>query len=116
MIKEQRRCIAAIAAALINHIRPNAVYDYDNHKYTQFMIDINGKNISFYDYERRSYITGILPNLYDYGTKKYVQLLFSGTYFNGFDFSTGTYFNGSVNGREVSFFDYEDSRYHNYGV
>lgn len=115
MTHEKRVCVAA-AVALIRNGWAGNVYDYGRGKYVMITSSISGRDISIYDFDRNGYLTGMVPNLYDYPSGAYINVNVNGDQFNGFDYQTSRWFNGSVNGSMVLVFDGEVGRYFNYGV
>ena len=75
-----------------------------------------GNFLSVYDYQRSNYLSGYLPNLFDYSTASYVNMMMSGNTINGFDYHTATYFSVTVNAGNVTIFDYQMAQYYMYSV
>lgn len=115
MNSESRACVAYIAASLCG-ARSSFVYDYSQAKYKNISGHAQSNNVSIYDHDRNCYISGLPTNLYDYGSKSYIQLNMNTSQFNGYDFATSNHFSGSVNGNVVSIYDYGSSSHYNYSV
>lgn len=113
MSDEKRACVAAIAATLNGNF-VQSLYDYGVGRYRTMNITKTGNFIQLYDFSRNSFMSGTLPNLYDYKTASFVQLNLNGNQINGFDYKTSNFFNGSIYGRMVSIYDFQTSRYYSY--
>lgn len=121
MIKEQRPIIAAIAGILISNKNASSVYSYEISKYINLSGTADKKAVNIYDHDRRCYVSGKAKResiyaLYDYGTRKYVELKIKNNKFDGYDYNTGKYFSGTVSGTSISFYDYEQGKYYNYSI
>ena len=68
MTDEKRRCLVFLYASIIRPTKSyRNVYDYQQGQYHFYrMTRRNGDNIMVFDYTRRSYMGGNLPNIYDY--------------------------------------------------
>ena len=75
-----------------------------------------GNFLSVYDYQRSNYLSSYLPNLFDYSSASYVNMMMSGNTINGFDYHTATYFSVTVNAGNVTIFDYQMAQYYMYSV
>ncbi|UDM52016.1 hypothetical protein [Cupriavidus sp. MP-37] len=111
-----RACIAYIVARAISDSKASHAYDYSESKYVAFTGDVTTREVNVYDYGRRCYCSGSLPQLYDYGNRKHIDLQVNGDRFSGFDYDSRKHFEGSVSGNSVSLYDYETSKYYNYTV
>lgn len=109
--------IAAIVAQQQGRIVSH-VYDYTQSKYVHvyFTSTRNSKHIHMYDSERKSYVVGTLPSIYDYASGAYINLRISGNTFNGYDYESGFHFNGTISGRMVNIYDFQQGRYFNFGL
>lgn len=116
MVDEVRRCVAVVAYAMVNHRTPMSVFDFKRGGYHQVGVTYRGNFISIFDYGRSNYLSGYLPNLFDYYTAAYINLNVNGNTVNGFDYYTTSYFNITVNGNSVTIFDYQWSQYFMYSV
>lgn len=113
MKNEKRACIAYVCATIVNTLSNyNSVYDFTNRKYCNYHClhsDIEN-GILVYDYDRGGYVEGVLPNLYDYISKKYIQIRVDGERIQGYDNESVAHYIVEVNGDDVSIYDYEDRK------
>lgn len=117
MRPDQRASIALICGAISNSARFTSVFDYSRSRYCAFVANsYNPNNISVFDYDRGCYVVGSLSSLFDYGLGNYVHIDRRGNQFQGFDYASGCYFVVTVNGRNISFYDYENSSYLNFVI
>ena len=114
MENNKRACVAAVIAAISCRKNISSVYDFGKGQYFMYSTNINGRNISVYDYLRGGYIQGSLDQVYDYVSGSYISLHVNGNTFNGYDYERGFYFNGQISNGGISFFDYEMALYYNY--
>lgn len=117
MKQEQRASIALICGAISHNQRFRSVFDYSKSRYCTFSINnFQSNNISVFDYDRGCYISGFLPNIFDYSTGNYVHIDRRGNKFHGYDYASCCYFIATVNGKNILFFDYEDNSYSNFVI
>ena len=115
MQQEQRASIALICGVISHNQRFRSVFDYSKSRYCAFSINnFQSNNISVFDHDRGCYISGRLSNLYDYGTRNYIRINRRGNHFDGFDYASRCHFVVTVNGRNILFYDYENSSYSNF--
>ncbi len=116
MKKYTRASIAFIAGSLISNIRNSSIYDYSMSKHLNISGEISPSKINIYDYERKCYIGGNIPSLFDYGNNKHINLEINGNHFEGYDYDTQKHFSGEVVDNSISLYDYETSRYYSYSI
>ncbi len=119
MKNEKRACIAYMCGTIVNALsKYSSVYDFTNRKYCNYHRLPSGveNGILVYDYERGGYVEGVLPNLYDYISKTYIQIRVDGERIQGYDNESVAYYIVEVIGNDVRIYDYEKSTYFLYRV
>jgi hypothetical protein len=121
MNAQSRSSVAYIASRLATGKNASSVYDYDRGTYVSITGTVTDTSVNVYDFDRSCFITGHGNNgiytLYDYGTSAHINLkIDQDGRFTGYDYGSSAFFNGTVQGRNVSLYDYGDGRYHNYTV
>jgi hypothetical protein len=111
-----RACVAYVAGTKISGSSSGSIYDYAQAKNLSISGQVDGQYVNVYDYERKCYVSGMLPNLFDYGSGAPVSVEVSGQNFSGYDYSTKHHFSGSVSGNSVSLYDHGESKYFRYTV
>lgn len=117
MTDEKKALIAFIAA--LSHNRKNnrrivAVYDYARNKYCHFTDSGSHNQLHIYDFNRSSFITGTLPNIYDYASNSYINVEIRNNTFSGYDYETSQFFSGTIYDTIVSL--YCNGQYSNYSI
>lgn len=116
MIADVRRAVAVASYVMVTNRVALSVFDFTNGGYHLMSVSHTGNFLSVYDYQRSNYLSGYLPNLFDYSTASYVNMMMSGNTINGFDYHTATYFSVTVNAGNVTIFDYQMAQYYMYSV
>lgn len=116
MIADVRRAVAVASYVMVTNRVASSVFDFANGGYHPMSVSHTGNFLSVYDYQRSNYLSGYLPNLFDYSTASYVNMMMSGNTINGFDYHTATYFTVTVNAGNVTIFDYQMAQYYMYSV
>lgn len=118
MTDGKRRCLAFIAVCIVrSSLHYRNVYDHVNKRYSFFAVTRRSDNdIMVFDYDRRNYMGGELPNIYDYHSSSFVQLAINGTEIRVFDYEHGYHLNGNVSGKSINIYDYETGRYYSYYI
>jgi hypothetical protein len=111
-----RICIAFIVGRIISAKMASHIYDYLESRYISIGGSVINNNVNIYDYDRGCYFSGIIPNLYDYGTRAHVQLKINGNQFSGYDYNDGHHFSGSISGNSITIYDYGQSKYFSYSI
>lgn len=116
MTDEKRRCLVFLYASII---RPKKsyrnVYDYQQGQYHFYrMTRRNGDNIMVFDYTRRSYMGGNLPNIYDYKSASYISFQLIKPEIRCFDYEKSSFIKGQMTASIVSILDYETGKYYKY--
>lgn len=116
MNQNTRACIAYIAAKLISGAGGATVYDHSQSKYINISGTVSGSRINIYDHERKSHVRGTIASFYDGGIGAHMLINIDGKRFNGRIHDSNCRYSGTVNGKSVTFYDYEESRHFNYTV
>lgn len=105
---------AAIAyiAALSKNRNISSIYDYCRNRFCLFSNSGSNGNVNVYDNNRRTFILGNLPTVYDYATNSFVQIDVRNGVVSGYDFETSAFFTGNVLDTMVSLF--VKGQYYNY--
>ena len=113
----KRACIAIIAASIHNKRNYSSVFDYSQSSYIPVSVNFtNNGYVSAYDYHRGGYLTGNIPNLFDYVSSSHINLLFQNSQITGFDFGTSSHFSIQVTNNHVSVFDHNCGCWFYYSV
>lgn len=94
--------IAYLIVVSVSKKRSQALFDYSRHKFHSFSFSSNGNSVNIFDYTRHCYLSGILPNIYDYGTRSYIMINIRDSHFDGYDYETHLFFSGSVSGNIIN--------------
>lgn len=111
-----RACIAYIAARLISGSGGARVYDHSQSKYIDINGAVSGSRINIYDNERKSHLRGTVGSFYDSDTGAHLSINVDGNRFSGRDHDNNCRYSGTVNGKSIAFYDYEESKHFNYSV
>lgn len=111
-----RACIAYIAARLISGSGGATVYDHSRSKYLNVSGSVSKSQINLYDHERKSHLRGTVANFYDGDEGAHLSINIDGKRFSGRDHDNNCRYSGTVNGKAVTFYDYEESKHFNYSV
>lgn len=115
---DEKKALIAFIVALTHNKRPNrrigAVYDYGRNRYCHFTDNGSNNRLHIYDNERHSFITGILPNIYDYASNSYINVEIRNNMFSGYDYETAQFFSGTIYDTIVSL--YCNGQYSNYSI
>ena len=114
----KRACVAMACGLLKNRGRSySTVYDYKRAKYCLFGVNQSGRNtVSVFDYDRRAFFQGTVPNFFDYATSSHVQLREEGNFMSGYDFQNSQFFSVTFNDNIVSIYDYDFSAFFHYSI
>lgn len=122
MKQHRRRSVAFILGALFGK-RHNvgAVYDFGAAQHFNFGLTANGRNISAYDFDRRTHVTGTVSDrqvaMYDHGESEHFSItLKPNRAFSGYDFGTSTHFSGQVQGHSITLYDFETASHYIFSV
>lgn len=85
MIADVRRAVAVASYVMVTNRVDSSVFDFANGGYHLMSVSHTGNFLSVYDYQRSNYLSGYLPNLFDYSTASYVNMMMSGNTINGFE-------------------------------
>ena len=85
MIADVRRAVAVASYVMVTNRVDSSVFDFANGGYHPMSVSHTGNFLSVYDYQRSNYLSGYLPNLFDYSTASYVNMMMSGNTINGFE-------------------------------
>ena len=111
-----RQAIAFVVSRLSSGRDLTAVYDYSTNQYVNFSGTVTPANVSIFDHQGGSHISGTLPLLYHYGENSQISLEINGTHFQGFDYGSSSHFSGDVNTGSISLFDYGQGKYFQYSL
>lgn len=116
MTNEKRRCLVFLYASFIRPSKTyNNVYDYQQGQYHFYMVTRKDeKSIMVFDYSRRSYMGGNLPNIYDYKSSSFISIQQMKPDISCFDYERGSYIRGQMTASIVTLFDYETGSYYKY--
>lgn len=119
MNPNKKAAIVNAALAMLNHKIVPAIFDYQFRKYLQFSGTLTSNSINLYDHERSGHLAGNINqqanNLFDYPTRKFIQLKRSNeNKFEGYDYELGYHFIININGNHIQFFDYQDNSWSNF--
>ena len=91
---------AAIAFICGSRFIKTAIRLYDDHqgKYIPYNIQRNKIGFNWYDYDRKTYLNGNDSYIYDYQTKTYTYIVYTGNCFSGTHCESNTNFTGVVTG------------------
>lgn len=78
MIADVRRAVAVASYVMVTNRVASSVFDFTNGDYHPMSVSHTGNFLSVYDYQRSNYLSGYLPNLFDYSTASYVNMMMSG--------------------------------------
>lgn len=116
MKAELRRGIAYIAQRVVRGDNISAVFDYESSTYYQFSGEVSGTHVNVYDYDRRCFLGGNIPSLYDYGEGSFFECKIDGNRVTGYDYESGSFYEATVSGQNVSIYDYDVGTFFNYSV
>ncbi len=117
MKDQQRAIVAEIAAAMINGLEYNSIYDHAAQRWIRATARATAARVDAYDYTRRNHVSGDLPGaVYDYDLRTFLQLAPNGKAVSGYDHGTGTFFEAVVSGKAISLYDHEDARWYAFEV
>lgn len=118
MTDELRAAIAFIVGNKDRFKRSIAtrLYDHKRVKYIAYNLQKNSQEINMYDYDRGTYLSGNINYIYDYDTKTYFNVNYSGNNFSGINMSNNENFQGSVNENSIYIYDKETKEYYNYSI
>lgn len=85
MRADVRRAVAVASYVMVTNRVDSSVFDFANGGYHLMSVSHTGNFLSVYDYQRSNYLSGYLPNLFDYSTASYVNMMMSGNTINGFE-------------------------------
>ena len=75
MIADVRRAVAVASYVMVTNRVASSVFDFTNGGYHLMSVSHTGNFLSVYDYQRSNYLSGYLPNLFDYSTASYVNMI-----------------------------------------
>ena len=116
MKSHTRRAVAYIAKSIVRQKAGTSVYDYSTSRYYSFSGNPNKDHISAYDYSESCHVSGSLLTVYHCGNGKHISLQLNDNNFTGYDYDGSCHFSGSINGNNVSLYDYGESKYFNYSA
>ena len=117
MKDQQRAIVAEIAAAMINGLEYNSIYDHAAQTWIKATARATDTRVDAYDYTRRNHVSGDLPGaVYDYDLCTFLQFTPSGQGVRGYDYGTSTFFEAVVSGKAVSLYDHADRRWYAFEV
>jgi len=111
-----RRAIAYIIGCLISRKKSSAIYDYASSQYYSFSFHSSDSGISAYDYSERCYISGGFTSIYHYGNRQYISIQIDSNHFTGYDYDERCYFSGTIDGSNISLYDYGVASYFNFSI
>lgn len=114
----KRACVAMVCGMLNNKSRSySSVYDYKRGRHCLFGASNSGKNnIGVYDYDRKGFFQGTVPNFFDYVTSSHMLIREEGEGIAGYDFQSGQFFTATFSNNIISIFDHEFSAYFHYAI
>jgi len=117
MKDQQKAIVAEIAAAMINGLEYNSIYDHTARKWVKATARATDARVDAYDYTRRNHVSGDLPNaVYDHDLRTFLQFTPTANGVRGYDHGTGAHFEAVVSGKAISLYDHADGRWYAFEV
>ena len=113
------RVVAFVAQRLISGLPNDYIYDYQQGRYIKFSGSLSRPELIVYDSDRGCYVHSKASNgkiwLFDFGESTRLTLEVAGDSFRGLDYGSSRQFAGSVRGRLIRIFDYDNAAHYTYG-
>lgn len=118
MNDSKRACVAMVCGILKKKGRSySSVYDYKRGRHCLYGVSTASRNnVGVYDYERKGFFQGTVPNFFDYITSSYVQIREEGDGMSGYDFQSGHFFIVTFVDSIVSIYDGESASHFHYSL
>ena len=111
-----RRAVAYIIGCFISGKHSSAIYDFSSSRHYPFSFHSSPSGISAYDYTKRCHISGGLTSIYHYGNRQFISIQTNDNNFSGYDYDERCYFSGTVNGSNITLYDYGVVSYFNFSI
>ena len=109
-----RATIAAIALADTQQRSVTGLYDYAQARHLNLTANVTGQAVNAVDLDRKTKMTGTLPNVFDNARSSYINLTGADGKYTGFDHQSGVHFNVEVSGNTVALYDHEAAAWSQY--
>lgn len=120
MTASNRRVVAFIAASIISGHTGHEVYDGHQRKHYSITGKATSAEVNVYDHESRTHYIGHQQpdglGIYNYQTRKYIQLIITNSEFSGYDFASTKHFQGTVHGTMINLNDHQDFQHYHYSI
>ena len=114
---QQRPIVAEIAAAMVNGLEYNSIFDHAAQKWIRASARATETRVDAYDYARGKHVSGDLPGaVYDYDLRTFLRFTPNGKGVRGYDHGTAAFFDAVVSGKTISLYDHADGRWYTFEV
>ncbi len=116
MAPQTRAIIAAAAFAFITGKKVAGMHDHSSGKDLRIAAESLGNQLQGYDGDRSVGFGGMLPEIFDAGTRNFVSMDIDGTTAQGFDRASASAFTAEVADQRVQLYDHGEEAWFTFDI